>query len=314
MFYITQKNWDKILGYAEEAYSSEKSEIGGMSVMVEDKDGDWVLEDPVILKQEISSGNTVLDKDALAVYYTKQAGKMGKKNFRFCWWHSHHTMSAFWSGTDKIAIDEFDEGDFSFALVVNLKGEYKFRVSIWKPFAVHEDTELEILERKNRCTKKMKGEVKELCSKPSYTQSSWKKGVNDYEHYYGNHGYKSIDYLAAAEDPRQERLPFHTTARQTTSYGNPLKRTFSEIVEEIDGFNEDFIEGTIRYDFYVKVIEELNEELQKEDNLYKVTIIKEAEKDNLLHILQAQLVVYAASGDEVSGIYNGYGGDVWDIL
>ena len=60
MFYITQKNWDKILGYAEEAYETEKSEIGGMSVMVEDEDGDWTLEQPVILKQEISSGNTVL--------------------------------------------------------------------------------------------------------------------------------------------------------------------------------------------------------------------------------------------------------------
>ena len=41
MFYISKKNWDKILGYAEEAYSEHKSEIGGMSVMVEDKDGDW---------------------------------------------------------------------------------------------------------------------------------------------------------------------------------------------------------------------------------------------------------------------------------
>ena len=200
MFYITQKNWDKILGYAEEAYSTEKSEIGGMSVMVEDKDGDWVLQEPVILQQEISSGNTVLDKAALPVYYTNQAIKMGKKNFLFCWWHSHHTMSAFWSGTDKTAIDEFDEGDFSFALVVNLKGEYKFRVSIWRPFAVHEDTELEILERKNRCDKKMKAEVKELCSKPSYNYTSWKKDKNSYVY-----GYRSSDQLLreAAEDPRQ---------------------------------------------------------------------------------------------------------------
>ena len=120
MFYISQKNWNKILGYADEAYETEKSEIGGMSVMVEDADGDWELLHPVILEQEISGGNTVLDKDALAVYYTQQAKKMGNKNYRFCWWHSHHTMAAFWSGTDLTAIDEFNEGDFSFALVVNL--------------------------------------------------------------------------------------------------------------------------------------------------------------------------------------------------
>ena len=48
MFYVTQKNWDKILGYAEEAYETEKSEIGGMSVMVEDGAGDWELQSPVI--------------------------------------------------------------------------------------------------------------------------------------------------------------------------------------------------------------------------------------------------------------------------
>ena len=49
MFYTSKKNWDKILGYAEEAYKEHKSEIGGMSVMVEDKEGDWKLEDVVIL-------------------------------------------------------------------------------------------------------------------------------------------------------------------------------------------------------------------------------------------------------------------------
>ena len=295
MFYITQKNWDKILGYAEEAYDTEKSEIGGMSVMVEDKEGDWELQEPVILKQEISSGNTVLEKEALAVYYTKQAKKMGNRNFRFCWWHSHHTMSAFWSGTDKTAIDEFDEGDFSFALVVNLKGEYKFRGSIWKPFAVHEDTELEILERKNRCDKKMKAEVKELCSKPSYNYTSWKKGKSNY-----TYGYRSSDQLLeeAAKDPRQERLPFNTTVR----------KTYTEIVEEIDGFNEDLIAGTITYSNYVKAIEDLNAELSKEHSMFKVNTIMKTQQDDLLHILPAQLVVYATSGDEVVGMYDfGYG-------
>ena len=308
MFYITQKNWDKILGYAEEAYSTEKSEIGGMSVMVEDKDGDWILEDPVILKQEISAGNTVLEKEALAIYYTKQAKKMGKKNFRFCWWHSHHTMSAFWSGTDKIAIDEFDEGDFSFALVVNLKGEYKFRVSMWKPFEVHEDVDLEISGTASRCTKKMKKEVEDLCSKPSHSYTSWKKD-SGYSYSYGKYGYKSNDQLLreAAEDPRQERLPFHTTAGLTTSSGR-LKRSFSDIVEVVDDVTSELIDGTIKYKDYVELIEELNAELVKEDNLYKVNTVKEAEVDNLLHILPAQLVVYANTDEIVSDMYNtGYG-------
>ena len=308
MFYIKQKNWDKILGYAEEAYETEKSEIGGMSVMVEDKDGDWTLQDPVILKQEISSGNTILEKEALSRYYSKVGKKMGNKNFRFCWWHSHHTMSAFWSGTDITAIDEYSDGDFSFALVVNLKGEYKFRVSVWQPVEAHQDVELEIINAKHRCTKKMKEEVKTLCSKPSYSYS-WKRN--------GTYGYKSADQLLkdAAEDPRQERLPFRSTAGQTTSSGKKIPhindfgtpRLFTEIVTEVDALNSALIDGTLKYKDYEEAIEELNDELIVEDSMYKVNLIKEEQVNDLLHILPAQLVVYDTSDD--LDLYNAsYGG------
>jgi hypothetical protein len=305
VFYIAQKNWDKILGYAEEAYDTEKSEIGGMSVMVEDEDGDWELKFPVILKQEISGSNTILDKDALAVYYTKQAKRMGKKNFRFCWWHSHHTMSAFWSSTDIKAIDEFNEGDFSFALVVNLKGEYKFRVSMWKPFEVHQDVELDIT-GPGRITKAMSKEVEELCSKHTYGYS-WKKEGNVWKNGYS---YKSNSYLLreAAEDPRQERIPFRSTAGQIAVSGN--KKSFTEIVQEVDDINGELTDGTIKYKEYTEAIDELNNELKNEKSLYKVNIIKEAQKDDLLYVLPAQLVVYA-DGEEVAGAYDdfyGWGG------
>ena len=311
MFYITQKNWDKILGYAEEAYDTEKSEIGGMSVMVEDKGGDWNLEDPVILKQEITAGNTVLEKEALSRYYSKVGKKMGNKNFRFCWWHSHHTMSAFWSGTDITAIDEYSDGDFSFALVVNLKGEYKFRVSVWNPVEAHQDTELEIIDMKHRCTKKMKEEVKTLCSRPTSTYSgsySWRKEGDVWK---GSYGYKSSDQLKdAAEDPRQERLPFHSTVGQTTSSGRKIPhindfatpRGFTDIVGEVDELNSDLIDGTIKYKVYAEAIGALNDELIVEDSMYKVNLVREDQKDELLHILPAQLVVY----DEMD-MYGGYG-------
>jgi len=312
VFYITQKNWDKILGYAEEAYDTEKSEIGGMSVMVEDKDGDWTLEQPVILKQEITTGNTVLEKEALSRYYSKVGKKMGNKNFRFCWWHSHHTMSAFWSGTDITAIDEYSDGDFSFALVVNLKGEYKFRVSVWNPVEAHQDVELEIIDAKHRCTKKMKEEVKTLCSRPTSTYSgsySWRKEGDVWK---GSYGYKSSDQLLknAAEDPRQERLPFHSTAGQTTSSGRKIPhindfatpRGFTDIVGEVDELNSDLIDGTIKYKVYAEAIGALNDELIVEDSMYKVNLVREDQKDELLHILPAQLVVY----DEMD-MYGGYG-------
>ena len=302
MFYIKQKNWDTILGYAEEAHTEHQSEIGGMSVMVEDKDGDWHLENPVILKQVISVGNTILDKDELAIYYTKEAKRLGKKNFRFCWWHSHHTMNAFWSGTDLTAIKEYDQGDFSFALVVNLKEEYKFRVSVWKPVEVHEDVELEIINGKNKCTKKMKEEVAELCSQPTrtYTNSwSWKKTGSNYG------GYQSNDQLLkeAAEDPRQEALPLHTTAGSMISSGKPTLN-LSSILEEVDDVNGDLCDGTITYSTYKDHIDGLNKELIDGNSIYKVVLLREEQKDDLLHILPNQLVVYRATGQPVNDLYS----------
>ena len=149
--YILKDCWDKIINYAKAAYHGEKCEIGGMSVVTQDKDGDWWIEDPQIMNQEIASTTCDLDKEDLAKYYTQMAVKYKDNDFRFCWWHSHHTMGAFWSGTDLSSIDEYGEGesDLSFALVVNLKEEYKCRISVWKPLEVHQDVELEIVGEKD---------------------------------------------------------------------------------------------------------------------------------------------------------------------
>ena len=149
--YILKDCWDKIINYAKAAYHGEKAEIGGMRVGTQDKDGDWWIEDPQIMNQEIGATTCDLDKEDLAKYYTQMAVKYKDTNFRFCWWHSHHTMGAFWSGTDLSSIDEYGEGesDLSFALVVNLKEEYKCRISVWKPLEVHQDVELEIVGEKD---------------------------------------------------------------------------------------------------------------------------------------------------------------------
>ena len=168
--YIHKDNWDKIINYAKAAYKTEKCEIGGMSVVIKDPDDDWIIENPVILKQEIGSTTCDLDKDELATYYTHMAMKYKDIEFRFCWWHSHHTMSAFWSGTDLSSIEEYSDGDLSFALVVNLKEEYKCRVSVWKPVQMHEDVNLEIMSDIDDTTipAEILTEVKAKCETRSY--------------------------------------------------------------------------------------------------------------------------------------------------
>jgi hypothetical protein len=161
----TRRTINKIVSYAQAAYDEHKAEIGGMAVCVKLEDNEWRIESPVILKQEITGSTCTLDKDELAAYYvdTHASKKYKNKDYRFIWWHSHHMMDSFWSGTDLNAIDEYSDGDLSFALVVNLKGKYLVRASAWD-LGMHLDMELGIVEAQSSVSDKVLNEVNEKCS------------------------------------------------------------------------------------------------------------------------------------------------------
>ena len=98
-FYIDNKDWKKVIDYAQASYDEFKSEIGGFMVAEIDKDGDYIISKPEILEQTVTGGTTEMDKVAVADYYVKACMEHGK-DVRFIWWHSHADMGAFWSGTD----------------------------------------------------------------------------------------------------------------------------------------------------------------------------------------------------------------------
>ena len=186
-FFISQENWDKIIAYAESAHTQFKAEIGGQLVVIEDKDGDFILEDPVILKQTISAGNCEMDEQALALHYSQMASKHGD-SIRHCWWHSHHTMGAFWSGTDTDTIEENKSDDWTLSLVVNLKQEYILRVQWFRPFEHAEDVDLNIMYGAKERNKEIDEEVFNLCEKevttsygPMYRHqyNGWGRKVNN---------------------------------------------------------------------------------------------------------------------------------------
>ena len=251
-FYIDEEDWDKIQQYARAAYNTKKSEIGGILIAEEDSDGDWLLKDPVIVKQEISGGNCVLDKEALACYYTKVGSEMQGKSFRFVWWHSHHTMAAFWSQTDLNTIEEEKNSDFSFALVINLKEEYKFRVSVWRPFEVHTDVELNIVRPAEvEVSKAILEEVAAKCStiKHSYV-SHWDKAkgkssqlslINQQEYVYGN---DEADY----------------------QYAHKM----------VDKMLTRYCDGTMTYEGWVQATKQANKNLStKYNSIYKIELVTE---------------------------------------
>ena len=258
-FYIEKKDWDKVISYAQAAWDEHKSEIGGMMVVVKDEEGDWSVQDPVIMKQRITAGNTHLDKEELAKYYTKTAIKHKDHEFRFCWWHSHHTMGAFWSGTDTNTIDEYSDGDFSFALVVNLKEEYKFRVSVWKPIESHEDVELTILNNERKVSKSIINEVNKLCSKTSYAQS---KGI-----------VKSSSYKDLAQRTLWNQDPIV-----------PNDKEYDKLVEAVDTLNTRIVKGEIEYVDYFNRLTDINQQLEFTLSDYKVRIVTQEDLSSLLHL------------------------------
>ena len=250
-YYIEEKDWNKIINYSTAAHDKWKSEIGGMAVVVKDEHDDWFIKEPVILKQTVSAGNTVLDKEALAPYYTKMALKYKKKDFRFCWWHSHHTMDAFWSGTDLRAIDEFEDGDISFALVVNLKEEYKFRVSVWKPVVIHQDVELNILAKARKIPAKLIEEVEKMCETPVYKPKSYSNlhlfntGIK-YNKTYNKD--KVIDLTVFDDEP------------------TPPVYDYSEAYNLVGELQNKTADGTLTKDEYEKAINDFNNKAIENDS------------------------------------------------
>ena len=234
--FIHKECWDKIINYAKAAYHTEKAEIGGMSVVTQDKDGDWTIQEPVMMKQEIAGTTCDLDKEELAKHYTQMAVKYKDDNFRFCWWHSHHTMQAFWSGTDLSSIDEYGEGDsdLSFALVVNLKEEYKCRVSVWKPVEIHQDVELNIIGKEDTVEIPLDivNEVKEKCETRSYKGiSSYNSGGAQLSLGYSRSNYNWSKYKLLEDDLNQP------TMQEITNFEAKWEYATGKIVEFVRQFS-----------------------------------------------------------------------------
>lgn len=182
-FYIKEDAWNKILGYARTCYDIMKMEIGGMAVIIKDDEGKWIITDPAILKQEVSSVVCHLDKEELAKWYSEMATKYkdyidGK--LKYLWWHSHHDMTAIMSGTDWGTIRE---SDASVSLVVNNNGEHQLIYRGGDP-SVEVECELIRINTYQEGTS-LKEEIEKLVTKEQivHTATSFKSLRNELSNY-----------------------------------------------------------------------------------------------------------------------------------
>ena len=267
-FFISQKDWKKVIDYAQASYDEFSAEVGGFMIAKKDKDGNIIISDPEILKQEVTGGTTVMAKEAVADYYVKCAQKYGS-DVRFVWWHSHANMQAFWSGTDTSTMKEYSSGDWSAFLVVNIRSEYKFRICVWNPIEAHKDIELNILGQKARkVPKTIKDTVSKLCSSPKVVTGGWKNTnqVSIYDRYDGSFGY-NYGYNYYGYSYNDSKIPIHL--RNTTK--------FKETIDFIEELNDRYIEGQVTFKDWLKSVKSWNDELKEDKLRYSISEVTENE-------------------------------------
>lgn len=276
VFYISEEDWYKLQGWAKLSYDEDKNEISGLMTAVPQEDGRYLISDVEILKQENSGTNTELDGDAVADYKMRYAMKYNNPNMKFVWWHSHHTMEAFWSGTDIKEIEAWENTSFSLALVINLREEYVFRVSIWRanglPIKEHYDTTLTI-ERKSpkiNITKDMEKQYKELCE-------------NERRHSYGTVWKRNGNVV--------NYNPYQMQIGEREKNLN-LETAYMHALEEAEEIQDDMVSGTIKLRDYKKKVKKLNKACKDKKMPFTVKSLKGNQHEivnKLMTLLPAEL-------------------------
>lgn len=95
-------------------------EISGLGKVSKLKDGELYVSKVYLLEQESTSADTELDDSAVAKLLYETRNDEGELMF---WWHSHHDMGVFWSGTDMAAIEQLGKNGMVVATVFNKKRE-----------------------------------------------------------------------------------------------------------------------------------------------------------------------------------------------
>jgi proteasome lid subunit RPN8/RPN11 len=273
IFYISEDDWYELQGWATIAYDKDKNEISGLMTAVPQKDGRIKVGDVEILKQENTGTNTELEGEAVSEYMMKYGMKYNNPNMKFVWWHSHHTMGAFWSGTDVNEIEAWKNNSYSLALVINLKEEYLFRVSFWNmnglPMEQHIDTNLTIERKvpKIQITKAMEKQYKELCSKP-------KQPV------YSNTGYGLWNRNS------NQRSLWARTYKQNEELA--YEQAYQEFVEVMENAQDAFMDGTMSHKEWNKRVSKINKACKKDKFPFKVKEYK-MNKQQLMNKLMSTM-------------------------
>lgn len=126
--YIESGAWSKLWAYI----TAVNTEIGGMGYAYQEGNC-LVWKDTFLMPQVATSGEVDFDTfggDEYAINKAAEDGFLGAENGVWVSWHSHNTMSTFWSAKDDTRIEKLRLAGIKYllSLVGNHKFEYKLRL------------------------------------------------------------------------------------------------------------------------------------------------------------------------------------------
>lgn len=165
--------YDSMIGWCRAA----DCEVSGLG-LVRQIGHEFLIYDIWLPLQEGSGSTTELDQGSIA-WIMQECHKRGSPlaDLRF-WWHTHYNFNSFFSGTDVDTCEKLvgSSAEWTVAVVINQKGEYKTRIDIMKPFRIAlEDVPLEIDQPAEAVADIYKQQVGEQVKKRTYavTYGSW---------------------------------------------------------------------------------------------------------------------------------------------
>lgn len=219
-----KKNVDDQIRYLTHKYPDE---ISGF-LTGEIKDGEIIVDGILFPHQDVSTGSVEVEPKNLI----KMRKEYGDECMRIIGhWHSHHTMGAFWSGTDDDFIKSYSRTkDTSIFFVSSTKGRIKMMVVNNKPFQIALDNlPYEIMWDSNGFEDDLKKMIDEKVTKKTYVTNTY----SDYGWENHKQGQKFRTNKEVNEDILKEKLNsairYNTTNQKITIHDLDLSQAQSLI-------------------------------------------------------------------------------------
>ena len=128
--------------------AKEDLEVGGkMKITYDEEKNQLRISDYDFLKQKVSTTDFEIDEEETARWMLEHMDDEDFHEWRG-WWHSHHNMSLFWSGTDDQMFNKLLEGEDEykdcFGIVFTTDGNFRARYDIRTPYGVCTNDNVEV--------------------------------------------------------------------------------------------------------------------------------------------------------------------------